>query len=82
MSRSRLWRVKWATALILHLRGFASILTLEYPIIAKGVKYLASPDARIQESTVAPHCASERQSLVKSYIEGPCAWQVAANLRR
>lgn len=74
--------MKWATAPILHLRGFASILTLEYPIIAKGVKYLASPDARIQESTVAPHCASERQSLVKSYIEGPCVWQVAANLRR
>src|ERR1700693_828834 len=25
-SRSRLWRVKWPTAPILHLRGFASIL--------------------------------------------------------
>jgi hypothetical protein len=45
--------VKWATAPILHLRGFASILPLAYPIIAKGAKYLAFPDARIQESTVA-----------------------------
>ena len=35
MSRSRLWHLKWATAPILHLRGFASILPLEYPIIAK-----------------------------------------------
>lgn len=43
ISRSWLWRVKWATAPILHLRGFASILTLEYPIIAKGAKYWPLP---------------------------------------
>jgi hypothetical protein len=55
---------------------------LEFPIIAKRAKYLAFPDVRIQESTLAPHCASERQSLVKSYNEGPCTWQVGANRRR
>jgi hypothetical protein len=53
-----------------HLRGFASILPLEYPTIAKSDKYSTFPGARIQNSSVAPHYASERQSLAKIYVWG------------
>ena len=41
--------------------GSLAFCLLEYPTIAKGAKCLAFPDTRIQESAVAPHCASERQ---------------------